>query len=327
MIPKKLQRGDHIRVISPATSLAVITEEQRCIARKRFNELGISVSFSRHSEEMNSFGSSTIESRIEDLHEAFRDSSVNGILTTLGGFNSNQLLKYIDFELIQNNPKILCGYSDITALQTAIYKKTGVVTYSGPHFSTFSMKYGFEYTFEHFQRVLMQSNEPVSVTPSNEWSDDAWYLDQENRQFVKNDGWKIIQEGEAEGVVLGGNLCTLNLLQGTEFFPTLHDIILFIEDDYMTIPETFDRDLQSLLHVTSMEHQISAVVIGRFQQKSGMTMETLREIIHSKKELHDIPVIADVNFGHVSPIFTFPIGGRARLKVVDSSIGLTFTTF
>jgi muramoyltetrapeptide carboxypeptidase LdcA involved in peptidoglycan recycling len=80
--------------------------------------------------------SSSIASRVEDIHAAFSDSNVRGILTVIGGFNSNQLLDSLDYELIKNNPKILCGYSDITALATAITAKTGLITYSGLHFST-----------------------------------------------------------------------------------------------------------------------------------------------------------------------------------------------
>ncbi|KAA0550123.1 LD-carboxypeptidase [Bacillus sp. BGMRC 2118] len=322
MIPKKLKKGSHIRVIAPATSLGVIPNEQRNIAITRLNELGLDVSFSKNAEEVTSFGSSSIQGRVDDIHEAFLDPNVDGIITTLGGFNSNQLLSYINFEIIKNNPKILCGYSDITALSAAIYEKTGLVTYSGPHFTTFSMVKGIEYTIKHFRKCLME-DEAVTLSPSSHWSDDQWYLDQENRTFVENDGWLILQEGTAEGVIMGGNLCTLNLLQGTEYFPRIkNDFILFIEDDYMSIPETFDRDLQSLLHVPAIKEHIKAVVGGRFQTKSNMNMDQLKEIVKTKKELEKIPIIANVNFGHVSPIFTFPIGGTGSLLASKETLQL-----
>ena len=85
---------------------------------------------------------------------------------------------------IKSNPKILFGYSDITALQNAFYAKTGLVTYSGPHYSTFGMKKGFDYTMNYFKKCLMQK-EPFDVKPSETWSADAWYLDQEKRKFNK----------------------------------------------------------------------------------------------------------------------------------------------
>ncbi|MCJ7436116.1 MAG: LD-carboxypeptidase [Anaerolineales bacterium] len=86
------------------------------------------------------FDSSPITSRVADIHAAFADPKVKGILTAIGGYNSNQLLRYLDYDLIRANPQILCVFSDITALGTAIYARTGMISYSGPHFSTFGME-------------------------------------------------------------------------------------------------------------------------------------------------------------------------------------------
>jgi muramoyltetrapeptide carboxypeptidase LdcA involved in peptidoglycan recycling len=205
------------------------------------------VTFGRHAEQSDAFTSSSVEARIEDLHQAFEDVQVAAILTVIGGYNSNQLLRYIDWELIGAHAKILCGYSDITALQNAVWAKTGLVTYSGPHYSTFGQKLYAEYTVDYFVRCLM-SDAPFSVQPSAQWSDDAWYEHQDTRMLVRNDGYVVLNEGCAEGTILGGNLCTLNLLQGTEYAPEIVDTILFLEDDAESDPGTFDRDLQSLIH-------------------------------------------------------------------------------
>ena len=311
MIPQKLKEGDEIRVISPARSLAIISQETREIALRRLREMGFKISFSKYAEECDEFKSSSIEHRIEDIHEAFKDKKVKGILTAIGGFNSNQLLKYLDYDLIKANPKILCGYSDITALQNAIFRKVGLVTYSGPHFSTFGMLKGLDYTIEYFKKCVMESG-PFEVRPSKEWSDDEWYKNQEKREFIKNKGFLVINEGEAEGTIIGGNLCTLNLLQGTEFMPSLKNTILFIEDDEESKPQHFDRDLQSLIHLPDFDG-VKGIVIGRFQKASEMSEKLLTKIIKTKRELNDIPVIANVDFGHTTPHITFPIGGKARI--------------
>jgi len=312
MIPPKLQPGDEIRVIAPARSLGIISQENREIATKRLEELGFTVSFSDHVEEQDEFDSSSIQSRIADLHAAFEDKNVKGMLTVIGGFNSHQLLKYIDYDLIKKNPKILCGYSDITALSNAIYAKTGMVNYSGPPYSLFAMKLGFDYTLEYFKKCLME-DKPFIVSPSAEWSDDEWYKDQAAREFIKNPGGFVIHEGEANGTLIGGNICTLNLLQGTEFMPSLDNSILFIEDDYESLPHTFERDLQSLIHLPEFSG-VKGIVIGRFQKASQMKRKLLEKIINTKKELANIPVIADVDFGHTSPMITFPIGGKVRIS-------------
>ena len=132
MIPAKLKKGAHVRVIAPARSLGIVSGECRRIACERLAEMGLSVSFGRHAEETDEFCSSSAAARLEDLHEAFADRTVDGILTVIGGFNSVEILAGIDYRLIAENPKILCGFSDITALANAIYAKTGLVTYSGP---------------------------------------------------------------------------------------------------------------------------------------------------------------------------------------------------
>ena len=321
--PQKLQSGDEIRVIAPSRSFAIISEELRNIASDRFSKLGLKVSFGSHIEKNNDFASSSIKSRIEDIHAAFSDKNVKAIITVLGGFNSNQLLRYLDWEIIKNNPKILCGFSDITALNNAIFAKTGLVSYSGPHYSTFGQKLYFEYTLDYFKKCLF-SDAPFKIIPSNEWSDDAWYINQEERNLVKNNGFLMINQGQARGTIIGANLCTFNLLQGTEYFPSLTDSILFIEDDEESSPVHFDRDLQSLIHLPNFK-EVEGIVIGRFQNASKISDEILVKIIKTKKELDSIPVLANVDFGHTSPIITFPIGGEAELEVGQSTTKLTVT--
>jgi muramoyltetrapeptide carboxypeptidase len=275
-IPEKLQIGDEIRIIAPARSMSIISQEIQDTASKRLKKLGLKVSYGKNIKENDLFSSSSIENRIEDFHTAFSDRKIKGILTVLGGFNSNQLLKYIDYSLIINNPKIFCGFSDITALANAIYSKTNLVTYSGLHFSSFGMLTGFEYSQKYFSRILFH-NQNINLEPSQQWSDDVWFIDQENREFITNEGYWIINQGESQGTAIGGNLCTLQLLQGTEYMPKLKNAILFLEDDAYTDgcdDVEFDRNLQSLIHQNDF-HEVKGIVIGRFQKKSNMTLKKL----------------------------------------------------
>jgi len=317
IFPEKLKRGDKVMVVAPSNSLGLISEETRQIAGERFQEMGLELSFGKHIEELDDFDSSSIESRINDLHEAFLDKSVKGIFAVIGGFNCNQLLRYLDWNLIKSNPKIFVGYSDTTALQNAIYAKTGLVTYSGPAYSTFGQKLYFDYTLESFKECLFEDKK-FDVLPSDSWSDDKWYLDQENRKLHKNDGWLVINEGQANGTILGANLCTFNLLQGTEYFPDISDAILFLEDDAESKLVNFDRDLQSLIHLPNLD-KVKGVVIGRFQNASEVKTEQLIKVVKSKKELENVPILANVDFGHTSPIITFPIGGDVELVVKEGN--------
>ncbi|MBE6185248.1 S66 family peptidase [Heyndrickxia ginsengihumi] len=312
MLPERLQIGDEIRVIAPSRSMALLKSKQVDAALSRLHDLGFHVTFGKHVDVHDEFFSTSIEQRIEDLHQAFLDDRVKAVLTAIGGYNANQLLNYIDYDLIKDHPKILCGYSDITALQLALYKQTGLITYSGPFFSTFGMKKEIDYTIQSFLQAVT-NDAMYEIEPSDYWSDDKWYEDQENRTFYPQQHYEVINEGTATGTLIGGNLSTLNLLQGTAFFPSLNNAILFIEDDEENHPFLFDRHLQALLHLPDAVH-IQALLIGRFQKGSHMTMEALQKIIHDKRELKDIPIIANVNFGHTDPIATIPIGAKASVK-------------
>ena len=317
LIPKKLKNGDEIRIVAPSRSASILSEEGIRFAKDRLENLGFTVTFGKNVFESDIQSSTSIEQRIEDLHAAFEDANVKGILTVIGGFNSNELLPYIDYDLIKKNPKVFCGYSDITAIATAITTQTGMVTYSGPHFSSFQMKKGQAYQTEHFMKCLMHDT-PYVVQASVEWSDDAWYLDQENRNFEKS-AWKTYTPGVATGQLWGGNLCTLNLLQGTKYMPRIENAILFVEDDEMTIPETFARDLTSLLQNTQ---SLNGLVIGRFQRASNISEEQLLFILDKHPLLKEIPVLYDVDFGHTQPLFTFPIGGEVQLDASESQLEL-----
>jgi muramoyltetrapeptide carboxypeptidase len=321
VIAAKLEPGDEVRVVSPAVSLGHIQEDQRFLARERLEALGLHCTLSTNAEVLDRFDSSPVDARVSDLHEAFADPRVSGVLTTLGGYNSNGLLGYLDYDLIRDNPKVFCGFSDITALATAIYAKTDIVTYSGPHFSTFGMKRGIEYTTEYFERCLMRE-EPFEVLPADHWSDDPWYQDQEDRDFVPSPGHEVIHEGEAEGKLLGGNLGTLSLLFGTPFMPDLEDSLLLLEDDEEMNAVHFDRLLRSLIHQPGFG-AVRGIAIGRFQRASEVDLDTLTAIVESKRELDRLPVVVNASFGHTTPQFTFPIGGYGSLRAGDGNASLS----
>lgn len=314
----KLSPGDEVRVIAPSHSFAIISQETRLVAQQRLKSLGLVTSFGKYIEECDEFLTSSVASRIEDLHAAFIDPNVKAIMTVIGGCAANQLLPYIDWDLIRRNPKPLIGYSDTTLLQVAMYTKAGIVSYSGPAFSTFGQKEYFGYTMEHFKKCVMQDS-PFQLEQSNEWTDDQWYLDQEKRSPIKNEGWLVLGSGETSGTLIGGNLNTLRLLQGTEYFPSLQNTILFLEDDDLTTYSIFDRELESLTQLDAFEG-VRGVVLGRFQNKSAMPRRKIERLVCSKARLKHLPIIADVDFGHTSPLCTLPIGGTATISTTDKTI-------
>ena len=321
LVPPKLTLGSVARVVAPARSLSIISEETKEIANANFKELGIDVTFGKNVEVVDDVLSSPPHLRIEDLHDAFSNTDVNCIFTVIGGFNSIQIIDGLDYDLIASNPKIICGYSDITVLVNAIHAKTNLITYYGPHYSSLGMLKGGEYTVEYLKKSLF-SDESFLVKPSEFWSDDTWFLDQENRTFKPNPEPIIIREGETEGRLVGGNINAFRLLNGTKYAPELSGRMLFLENDGLDKEITdreFDRRLDSLL-LQKGGDEIVGLIIGRFKELSKMNIEVLRRIVLSKEKLRNIPIVYGFDFGHSNPILTLPIGGLAYLKAVNGEI-------
>ncbi|MCK4025145.1 S66 family peptidase [Streptococcus iners] len=312
---KKLKKGDHIRVVSPSSSIERIGGfEANLAAKEKLEDLGFKLSFSEHYFENDMFDSAPIASRVADLEAAFGDESVDAILTTIGGFNSNELLPYLDFDLIARHPKIFCGYSDTTALLNAIYAKTGIQTYMGPAYSSFKMVQGQDYQTQSWLNAVTQNT--YKLSPSTEWSSDAWYLSDAPRTFYPTE-WKVYNPGQASGIAIGGNISTLNLLTGTEFAPKPDKYVLFLEeaedDDYLIIA----RHLTALLQAYPNPQ---AVVFGRFPKETKMTEEILLAILDKHPILKTIPVLYDLDFAHTQPLFTITIGGQVELDTKAFSI-------
>lgn len=320
-IPKKLKIGSMIRVIAPSNSMAIDDEPLIAAAMERVKSLGLRVSLGKHVMERDAFDSSSIESRLFDLHEAFADKSVDGVWCDEGGFNSNQLIEHIDWNLIKKNPKFFCGYSDTTVLNNAFLKKAGLVTYSGPLFITMALKNYYEYNVEYFKKCVMESG-PYEIVPSEMWQDDDIDAEKEEIDLMKNAGPQIINPGEVEGTIIGGNLSSIGLLQGTEFMPPLNGSILFIEDDFEWQGWHFDRCLQGLVQLPEFKG-VKAVVWGRFEPPSKIDEAMIRQMIRTKPQLNRLPNVVNFDFGHSNPKFTFPVGGRARLLAKEGEVKLT----
>ena len=325
MIPDKLKPGDEVRVVAPARSASDIDERVLDRAKVVLESLGLKVTFSKNAFSRNQRGCPTDDEKVDDLHEAFMNENVKCVLAAIGGFNSNQLLDKIDWQIIKDNPKIFGGFSDITVLNHAILTKTGLVTYAMPNFYCFGLPPEADYSLEYFRWCLFLDQPAEFVVQQSEiFYDLPWNYDEVSpRQALKNNGPRVVQSGSAEGVMIGGNLCSLNLLNGTEYFPKIEgDIILCIEDDsYDSIPETVERHVQALMQQPFFR-QVKAILVGRFQGESRATDDTISDIILSKNIDSKIPVVVNLDFGHTDPKFTYPVGGKCEV-VAGSNIKIT----
>ncbi len=148
------------------------------------------------------------------------------------------------------------------------------------------------------------------LSASDYFTSDEWYLPEIPRNYIKNE-WKVYNDGNATGTILGGNLNTLMLITGTSSQIHLHAPIAFLEnaegEDYLD----WDRELAHFLQIYP---DIAGLVIGRFPKEANMTGDLLHFILDKFPQLRHIPVIYDVDFGHTQPIFTFPLGGDVEIS-------------
>lgn len=222
MIPPKLKPGDEIRVIAPAESFfPQFKKEMRARGIKKLEDLGLKVSFGKYVDERDSFDTASVNHRLEDLHNAVKDPHVRAIMAANGGSAANQLLKHIDYPLLEEHPKVFCGLSDITELTSAIYAKTSIVTYYGPHFTMVGATRLIDHSIEKMKKTFF-IKDPFALVPPEYYSNSEW-----DREMILNDGFWTINPGKAEGISNGGNLLTFNLLLGYEYMPSMEGAILF----------------------------------------------------------------------------------------------------
>lgn len=277
IIPARLKMGGHLRVIASAESFSPkFTKGLEEKTVKGFNELVLQVSFGKYVYEMTGFKSASLEHRLEDLHEAFEDTSVNAIISAIGGSSANQLLKHINYGLIKDNPKIFGGLSDITELNSAIFSKTGIITYYGPHFTMLGANKFFPQMLLNMEKTFF-SEEPVKISPSEYYSNTEW-----DKEKILNPGYWTINPGEAEAQCMGGNLLTINFLMGCEFMPDLEGRILFLEENKIIDYRGIQKEVQQILNNPSGS-KLKGIIFGRFQRESKMSRKKLQDMFSKMK--------------------------------------------
>jgi muramoyltetrapeptide carboxypeptidase len=238
-----------------------------------------------------------------------------------GGFNTHQVLEYLDYDLIKKNPKVLIGYSDTTNLLSGITEKTGLITFNGPAIITFAKPSIPDETIKCFRSLVMEKECSYTYPVSRYFSDNKWWIE-DKMEFSPNSGLQTFRKGKAEGKIVGGNIGTLLLLAGTPYFPSIKGNILFIEDDEAENPKTLNRYFTQLRQM-GVYDQISGMVIGRFPRCVGLhEKDSLNMILDVALKRYKFPVITEFDMGHTDPILTIPIGAKVSINASKKNISL-----
>lgn len=280
-----LQKGDSIMIVSPSWYRG----ESRTYPMEVFlNNLGFEVETHPHCLEQYGQFAGTIEERVIGIHEAFMDDTIDGIFCAGGGYGALQLLEHLDYEIIRSNPKVFMGYSDITALLSAFYAKTGLIGYHGPMGCCMTYKEN-PITTENMMQILSGNQSHISLLGD------------------------VITVGEVEGVLLGGNMTVFDQLIGTEYFPNSENIILFLEDTTDEKMNELDKKLLHLKHIGYLKN-VRGLILGEMDKLADNKIpfgRNTQEVI--EHYLPNIPSVMNVKCGHEESLLTFPYGAKVVL--------------
>ncbi len=302
--PSRLRKGDLISIISPASAPRDSNKVHKGV--KYFESLGYRVTISKNVFDVNGYLAGTDEERAEDLNQAFADKNVKAIICSRGGYGTPRILDKVDYDAIKKNPKILVGYSDITALQLAIFKKTGLVTFSGP---MMAVEFGGNvdsYTEEMFFDMLTH-HKKVGVLRSH-----------------KDFRFSFKGKKKSQGRLVGGNLSLITSILGTRYVPDFVGSVLLIEE-VSEEPYSIDRMLTQL-RLAGILSNVSAFALGQFTncvpEEPNKPHRTLEQILREDLFAIGKPVVSNIPYGHVPVKMTLPLGVLASVDPVKKKFSI-----
>jgi muramoyltetrapeptide carboxypeptidase len=293
--PPRLRPGDLLGLVSPASapsSTEMVENGVRYLER-----LGYAVKVGKYAAKVHGYLAGTDDQRAADFNDMIHDKAVRAIFAIRGGYGTPRLLPLIDYRALKRSPKIIVGYSDITALQLAVFKKTGLVTFSGPMTGVEMGGSIDPYTEEHFWRLVTSSTKVGLLrNPDDE-------------------PLKILRDGKGVGTLLGGNLATAISLLKTPYAPKFDRTVLVLED-VDEAPHRIDRMLAQLSNSHILKN-ISCLVFGKFidcvPSDPTKPFLSVEQVLEASATRLTCPVIANLQYGHLPKKLTLPFGLRTRI--------------
>ena len=294
ILPPKLNIGDTIGVVAPSNPIIGDNIEELNRAKEIAEKSGFKVKYSKNLFSNTNGYCSTAKEKAEDINEMFADKNIKMIWCAKGGNNSNSTFEYLDYELIKQNPKIICGYSDITSLTNIITENTGLVTFSGTNFKTIATD---ETDFSYKQAL-------------SRFIDGSLKFEPENEKYI------TIQEGKVKGELVGGNLSLTKELVCGKYSIDFTDKILFLEElGYESDPAVVSNSLYYMKQ-NGVFDKIKGLWIGNYEHQSGITLEKI--ILDVLENKYKFPIIKSNNFGHIENKIVIPIGTKAEINTNEN---------
>jgi len=290
----RLQPNQTVGIIAPASP---VNQSEISKGLKLLESFPLKIKQGEHIFDHLNYLAGSDNDRVSDLHQMFSDPEIKAIFCTRGGYGSARLLNDIDFDLIRKNPKIIVGFSDLTALLLALFNKSGLITIHGPTLS--------------------------DLPKNNNWPNLSKLITTSHRPQIFFKQGKEIHKGIAEGILLGGNFSTLCSLLDTPFLPSFEGVILFLEEKGES-PYKLDRMLTQLL-LSGRLNRLSALIIGQIEGCGEI--EIINSMLQERLGRLTIPVVAGLPVGHGNENISLPLGlpavlntERMLLKIEESAV-------
>ncbi len=329
---KKLVKAEHLSVgntigiVSPSSGMAGRLPHRVERGVKMLEKMGFKVKLGRNALKVTDYTAGSAEDRAEDLNDFFTDPSIKAIISFIGGFHSNQIVKFLDLKAIKKSPKIFMGYSDMTVLHYVLYSKCDLVTFYGPAVLTqFAENPAIlSYTKEYFEKAVM-SNKPIGkLQPSDFYTDEVlnWFEKKDlerPRNTKKNIGWQWLKKGKSAGPILGGCITSMMRLRGTDYWPNFQGKNFFWEIPEGSCDFTKGESISRVdsyltdLKLSGVFDGIKGMIIGRpfgYTEKESLDLQNI--VIKNMKN-YDFPILYNVDIGHTDPILTIPLGMMSEL--------------
>ena len=289
IIPNKIKKGDTIGVVAPSNPIIGDNIKEIKRAKEIVEADGFKVKFSKNLFSNTNGYTGKAKEKAEDINNMFADKEIKMIWCAKGGNNSNSTFEYLDFETIKNNPKIICGYSDITSLTNIITEKTGLVTFSSTNFKTIAT----DETDYSYKDAIKR------------------FVDGDLKLGKEESGYKTIKKGIVEGQLIGGNLSLIRGLTSGKYTIDFTDKILFIEElGFEADPAMISNNLY-FMKQNGVFDEINGLWIGNYEHISETSLEKIvTDVIGNE---YNFPIIKSNNFGHNETKIAIPIGVKAKI--------------
>ncbi len=294
--PPRLKKGDLIGLVAPASTPSPNEKIEKGVLY--LERLGYRVKVGKFVQEVLGYLAGTDDQRVSDLNEMLHDKNVKAIFALRGGYGTPRILSRIDYAAARRNPKIIVGYSDLTALQLALFKKIGLVTFSGPMVAVEMWNSIDPYTEEHFWRLLTSTKKIGSL------------------KNPENEPVRSMNPGKAQGRLIGGNFSLMASLMGTPYQPNFAKALLVLEE-VDEAPHRVDR-MFAQLHNAGVLKKISGLILGKFTDcvpsdpsKPHLAIE---QVLQDVSQRVKCPVVSNFQYGHIPKKLTIPLGLTARME-------------